>query len=175
MKITELRVEEAQSAAAGPYIKAAYPSSVSHFHAVPAICSSQLEPTKQHNNLKTATTMILPKRTLTNLPRATRCLSTTAIRPMATPTSRITPNDPRGNPVDDIDLVFDYPSQGQTSHQREPLETSGLDYHMAMPHRAKAAAGMAQGMAGAGKMAKEMGADAAETNSMYARTRPMSH
>jgi hypothetical protein len=103
--------------------------------------------------------MILPKQArvgLRTLPRTTRCLSTTTARPWATPTNRYPPNDPRGNPVDDIDLVFDYPSKGQTSHQKEPLETSGLDYHSALPHHPKP--GMGQNIPGAGKMGKEMGA-----------------
>ncbi|KAK3291440.1 uncharacterized protein B0H64DRAFT_435793 [Chaetomium fimeti] len=111
--------------------------------------------------------MLLPKQTrvsLWALPRTTRCLSTTAVRPWATPTNRYPPNDPRGaNPVDDIDLVFDYPSEGQTSHQKEPLETSGLDYHSALPHHPKP--GMGQNIPGTGKMGKGMGAT--DSNVMY--------
>jgi hypothetical protein len=76
---------------------------------------------------------------------------------LATPTNRYPPSEQRsermgGNPVDDIDLVFDYPSEGQTSHQKQPLETSGLDYHSALPHHPKAS------IPGAAKMGKEMGA-----------------
>ncbi|KAL2015395.1 hypothetical protein VTK56DRAFT_5549 [Thermocarpiscus australiensis] len=57
----------------------------------------------------------------------TRCLSTSAARPWATPTNRYAPNDPRGgNPVDDIDLVFDYPTEGQVSYQKQTLEASGV-------------------------------------------------
>lgn len=113
--------------------------------------------------------MILPKRTaitLRTLPRATRCLSTTAVRPWATPTNRYPPGenarrtDSAGNPVDDIDLVFDYPTEGQTSHQKQPLESSGLDYHSAMPHRPKA-----DSIPGAQKMGQEMGAT--DSNVMY--------
>jgi hypothetical protein len=89
---------------------------------------------------------------------ATRCLSTTAAR-CATPTGGKVygPNDPRGgNPVDDIDLVFDYPTEGQASHQKQPLETSGLDIHSAMPHHPKGVkAGMQQAMGK--KLDKEMG------------------
>jgi len=77
-----------------------------------------------------------------------RCLSTTTMRPFATPTARSPPKSTA--PVDDIDLVFDYPSEGQGSYQKQPLETSGLDLHSAMPHHPKA------GMKGAGKMEKEM-------------------
>ncbi|EAQ84358.1 predicted protein [Chaetomium globosum CBS 148.51] len=109
--------------------------------------------------------MLLPKQirvSLRALPRTTRCLSTTTVRPWATPTNRYPPNDPRGaNPVDDIDLVFDYPSEGQTSHQKEPLEKSGLDYHSALPHRPK----VGQNIPGAGKMGKEMGAT--DSNVIY--------
>ncbi|KAH6842211.1 hypothetical protein B0I37DRAFT_313580 [Chaetomium sp. MPI-CAGE-AT-0009] len=105
--------------------------------------------------------MLVPKQARINLwalPRTTRCLSTTAVRPWATPTNRYPPNDPRGaNPVDDIDLVFDYPSEGQTSHQKQPLEASGLDYHSALPHK--------QNVPGAGKMGKEMGAT--DSNVIY--------
>lgn len=103
-------------------------------------------------------TMLVPKHTrvgtaaLRTALRTTRCLSASAVRGYATPTNRYPPNDPRGgNPVDDIDVVFDYPSEGQTSHQKQPLETSGLDLHSAMPHHPK------QGGVGSRKMDKEMG------------------
>ncbi len=111
--------------------------------------------------------MIVPKQTGIGFRaalRATRCLSTTAVRPWATPTSR--PSETRnGNPVDDIDLVFDYPSEGQGSYQKQPLETSGLDLHSAMPHHPKA--GMQGGTPGS-KMENEMGVD---SNAMYVSTR----
>ncbi|KAL2167448.1 hypothetical protein VTG60DRAFT_1199 [Thermothelomyces hinnuleus] len=103
--------------------------------------------------------MLLPKQAGVNLralSRATRCLSTTAARPWATPTSQYPSSEQRsgsgsGTPVDDIDLVFDYPTEGQTSHQKQPLESQGLDYHSALPRRPKA-----ENLAG--KMGKEMGA-----------------
>jgi hypothetical protein len=87
------------------------------------------------------------------------------VRPWATPTSRYPSSenarrDSAGNPVDDIDLVFDYPTEGQTSHQKQPLETSGLDIHSAMPHRPKAGS-----VPGAQKMGQEMGAT--DSNHMY--------
>ncbi|AEO59450.1 hypothetical protein MYCTH_2119667 [Thermothelomyces thermophilus ATCC 42464] len=102
--------------------------------------------------------MLLPKQAGVNLralSRATRCLSTTAARPWATPTSQYPSSEQRsgsggGTPVDDIDLVFDYPTEGQTSHQKQPLESQGLDYHSALPRRPKA-----ENLAG--KMGKEMG------------------
>ncbi|KAK4165468.1 hypothetical protein QBC43DRAFT_234683, partial [Cladorrhinum sp. PSN259] len=56
--------------------------------------------------------------------RAARSLSTTLPRP-ASPS----PADPRGgDPVDDIDVVFDYPSEAQGSISNSPpsLESSGL-------------------------------------------------
>ncbi|KXX81624.1 hypothetical protein MMYC01_202189 [Madurella mycetomatis] len=90
---------------------------------------------------------------------ATRCLSTTAARP-ATPTAGkpYGPNDVHGgNPVDDIDVVFDYPSEGQTSHQKQPLESSGLDIHSAIPHHPKSdMKGGAQQPMGK-RLGKEMG------------------
>ncbi|KAK4142733.1 uncharacterized protein C8A04DRAFT_38107 [Dichotomopilus funicola] len=91
-------------------------------------------------------------------PRATRCFSATAIRPLATPTGRYPPNDTRNtnDPVDDIDLVFDYPSENQTSHQKERLETSGLDYRSAMPHPPKPSLG--QQTPGTGQMGEGIGA-----------------
>jgi hypothetical protein len=69
--------------------------------------------------------------------------------------------DSAGNPVDDIDLVFDYPTEGQTSHQKQPLEASGLDIHSAMPHRPKAGS-----VPGEQKMGQEMGAT---DSNMYVR------
>ncbi|KAL2132198.1 hypothetical protein VTI74DRAFT_4113 [Chaetomium olivicolor] len=108
--------------------------------------------------------MLVPKRTAIGLRTAfstTRCLSTTTVRPWATPTSRPTQSDQRaaGNPVDDIDLVFDYPSEAQGSYQKQPLETAGLDLHSALPHHPKP--GKGQLGAGAGK---EMAPD---SNVMY--------
>ncbi|GAB1319792.1 Gram-positive cocci surface proteins LPxTG domain-containing protein [Madurella fahalii] len=90
---------------------------------------------------------------------ATRCLSITTARP-ATPTAGkpYGPTDSRGgNPVDDIDVVFDYPSEGQTAHQKQPLESSGLDIHSAMPHHSKSGmkAGVQQPMGR--RLGKEMG------------------
>ncbi|KAL2162578.1 hypothetical protein VTH06DRAFT_7492 [Thermothelomyces fergusii] len=112
--------------------------------------------------------MLLPSQSgasIRGLSRATRCLSTTAVRPWATPTSRYPSSEQRsstggtgGVPVDDIDLVFDYPTEGQTSHQKQPLESQGLDYHSALPHRPKA-----ENLAG--KMGKGMGA--ADSNVKY--------
>lgn len=70
--------------------------------------------------------------------------------------------------MEDIDLVFDYPTDGQTSHQKTPLEQSGLDLHSAMPHHPKtaAAANMAgRAVPGAQRMAKEMGQT--DSNVMY--------
>ncbi len=111
--------------------------------------------------------MIVPKQTGIGLRaffRTTRCLSTTTVRPWATPTSR--PTEAKSvNPVDDIDLVFDYPSEAQGSYQKQPLETSGLDLHSAMPHHPKA--GMQGGTPGS-KMENEMGVD---SNAMYDCTR----
>ncbi|KAL2149082.1 hypothetical protein VTH82DRAFT_1768 [Thermothelomyces myriococcoides] len=101
--------------------------------------------------------MLLPKRAginLRSLSRATRCFSTTAARPLATPTNQHPSSEKSsssGAPVEDIDLVFDYPTEGQASHQKQPLESQGLDYHSALPHRPKA-----DNLAG--KMGKEMGA-----------------
>jgi hypothetical protein len=68
-----------------------------------------------------------------------------------------------GNPVDDIDLVFDYPSEGQGSYQKQSLETSGLDLHSAMPHHPKA--GMQGQTTGASKVDDEMGVSG--SNAMY--------
>lgn len=77
-------------------------------------------------------------------PATCRSLSTSAARGWATPTNQYPPNDPRGGaPVDDIDVVFDYPSAGQSSYQKQPLEQSGLDLHSAMPHHHPNAAGAA--------------------------------
>lgn len=85
------------------------------------------------------------------LPRvATRCLSTSAVRPWAMPSGdrgQQTQSSQQA-PVDDIDLVFDYPTEAQTSHQKQPLEQSGLDLHSAMPHHVPGA-----------KAGKEMAAD----------------
>ncbi|KAK4151220.1 hypothetical protein C8A00DRAFT_17355 [Chaetomidium leptoderma] len=101
--------------------------------------------------------MILPKRTgvgLRTVPRTARCLSTTTIRPWATPTSRPPSSTARSdNPVDDIDLVFDYPSESQGSYQKQHLDSSGLDLHSAMPHHPK----QGQSIPGAGRLGKEMG------------------
>ncbi|KAL2143064.1 hypothetical protein VTI28DRAFT_404 [Corynascus sepedonium] len=107
--------------------------------------------------------MLLPKQAgvhLRTFPRAIRCLSTTAARPWATPTNRYPSGEQQrsGNPVDDIDLVFDYPTEGQTSHQKQRLESQGLDYHSALPHHPK-------GEKLAGKMGKEMGGT--DSNVMY--------
>lgn len=106
-------------------------------------------------------------------PASTRCLSTSAARCWATPTNRYPPNDPRGGePVEDIDVVFDYPSQGQVSHQKVPLERSGLDLHSAMPHHASAAAASAAMRAGqkavpGGRMGKDV-ASPERNNVLYA-------
>ncbi|KAL1839990.1 hypothetical protein VTJ49DRAFT_953 [Mycothermus thermophilus] len=106
--------------------------------------------------------MMLPKRTLL-LPRAaaTRCLSTSAVRPFAMPASSRGSQQQQPSssqtPVDDIDLVFDYPTEGQASHQKRRLEESGLDLHSAMPHGPKGVPGKSAG--------KEMGA--ADSNAMY--------
>ncbi|AEO64784.1 b14cec5e-8126-4869-bee9-d41d5cbd1dda [Thermothielavioides terrestris] len=117
--------------------------------------------------------MLIPKRIGTALRirpalirwPTSRCLSTTAARPWATPTNRYPPSDARGGiPVEDIDVVFDYPSDGQASHQKTPLEQSGLDLHSAMPHYPKASS-TAAGMAGAQRMGKEMGYT--DSNAMY--------
>ncbi len=111
--------------------------------------------------------MILPRRASTGLRtslRVTRCLSTTAARPWATPSSRPPPDLKSGNPVDDIDLVFDYPSEGQGSYQKQSLETSGLDLHSAMPHHPKA--GMQGQGTGASKVDSDMGVS--DNNAMYA-------
>jgi hypothetical protein len=117
--------------------------------------------------------MLVPRRTITGLRAVSRCFSSTAVRPWATPTGRYSPNDPRGgNPVDDIDVLFDLSSEGQASHQKQRLEQSGLDLHSALPHHPKASAAgaaaagmMGKGMPGAAKMGKEMGY---MENSMYA-------
>ena len=73
------------------------------------------------------------------VPAATRGLATPAGQHKSQ--SRPTPTnakDARGEtPVDDIDLVFDYPSEGQGSYQKQSLEASGLDLHSAMPHHPK--------------------------------------
>lgn len=121
--------------------------------------------------------MLLPKPAGTGTARlalrsalrpAARSLSTTAAR-SATPTAgkpSYGPNDPRGGiPVDDIDVVFDYPSEGQTAHQKQPLEASGLDIHSAMPHHPKGGtkAGMQQAMGK--RFDKEMGRPS--NNMMY--------
>ncbi|KAK4096967.1 hypothetical protein N658DRAFT_479799 [Parathielavia hyrcaniae] len=83
-----------------------------------------------------------------------RCLSTTAVRGWAAPTNKYPTKDARGGeqPVEDIDLVFDYPSESQARHEKQRLEEAGLDLHSAMPHRAKG-----QSMPG-GATANEMGA-----------------
>lgn len=105
-----------------------------------------------------------------------RSLTTTPFRSFATPTNRYPPNDPHNqNPVDDIDLVFDYPSEGQGSYQKQRLEQSGLDLHSAMPHHPRgkpAAAAAADAMraagqsvpGGAAKLGKDVGA--AESNNV---------
>lgn len=116
--------------------------------------------------------MLVPKRTGIGLRaslRAARCLSTTVVRPWATPTSRPSAADTRsGNPVDDIDLVFDYPTEGQSSHQKQRLEASGLDLHSALPHHPKP--GMrGQNIPGA-KMGKEMGYT--DNSTMWVRLEP---
>jgi hypothetical protein len=109
--------------------------------------------------------MLFPKRAVISfraLPRATtRCLSTTAARPWATPTNKVPSNEARGgaNPVDDIDLVFDYPTESQSRHEKTRLEEAGLDLHSAIPHSSKG-----QSVPGA-KAAKEMGAT--DSNVMY--------
>lgn len=110
--------------------------------------------------------MLLPKRAginLRSLSRATRCFSTTAARPLATPTNQHPSSEKSsssGAPVEDIDLVFDYPTEGQASHQKQPLESQGLDYHSALPHRPKA-----DNLAG--KMGKEMGATDSNVKYVY--------
>ncbi|KAK3305032.1 uncharacterized protein B0T15DRAFT_511009 [Chaetomium strumarium] len=74
------------------------------------------------------------------------------------------PNDPRGgSPVDDIDVVFDFPSEGQASYQKRSLDESGLDIHSAMPHHQRGAAAAAAAGMKRGGGAKEM----AEGNVMY--------
>ncbi|KAK4236695.1 hypothetical protein C8A03DRAFT_16679 [Achaetomium macrosporum] len=110
--------------------------------------------------------MLVPKRPAIRLlllqrPSTLRCLSTTAFRASPATPQRdrpsYGPNDPRGgNPVDDIDVVFDFPSEGQASYQKRSLEDSGLDIHSAMPHHPS------QHMKGKG-----MGKDMAEGNVMY--------
>ncbi|KAL2263587.1 hypothetical protein VTK26DRAFT_6054 [Humicola hyalothermophila] len=100
--------------------------------------------------------------------RTARCLSTTTLRSLATPTGRQPPKDPHSQPpVDDIDLVFDYPTEGQASYQKQPLEQSGLDLHSAMPHHQPQGPAKAAGDAmrsagqsmpsGAGRLGKEVG------------------
>ncbi|KAJ4287496.1 hypothetical protein N0V88_007596 [Collariella sp. IMI 366227] len=111
--------------------------------------------------------MLAPKQATVRLRtvlQTTRCLSTTAVRPWATPTSRPTPTErtAAGNPVDDIDLVFDYPTEGQSSHQKQPLESSGLDLHSALPHHPKPE--MKGQTLGTGNMGKEVAPD---SNAMY--------
>ncbi|KAK4120144.1 hypothetical protein N657DRAFT_580375 [Parathielavia appendiculata] len=103
--------------------------------------------------------MLLPKRAVVNfrvLPKATaaRCFSATSARSWATPTNKYPSKDARSGeqPVEDIDLVFDYPSESQARHEKQRLEEAGLDLHSAMPHRPKG-----QNMPG-GATAKEMGA-----------------
>lgn len=89
---------------------------------------------------------------------STRALSTSTARLLATPTDHHPRKETRQVPVDDIDVVFDYPSETQTAHQKIPLEDAGLDLHSAIPHGPKA------GTPGAGKM---KGVGTSESHFMY--------
>jgi hypothetical protein len=110
------------------------PSIFSYFLLANTVIHQKAKDLNTQSHLST----MIPKRTGINLlpllrRPATRCLSTTTAA-RANP-QRYGPNDPRGgSPVDDIDVVFDFPSEGQASYQKRTLEESGLDIHSAMPH-----------------------------------------
>ncbi|KAL2264994.1 hypothetical protein VTJ83DRAFT_7504 [Remersonia thermophila] len=135
--------------------------------------------------------MMTPKRSLLLLPRAataatTRCLATSAARPLAMPAGGRGPQQQQQqpsssasqNPVDDIDLVFDYPTEAQTSHQKMRLAESGLDLHSAMSRGPEGVPGKTaerdMGAADASSMYKYLGVGALGLGGLYMMMRRQS-